>query len=77
MEENCTDGRQLMPASGDTLKEVQEKGGEVNQLLLLRKQRSTVLNHSHNEIGHLGVDRVFAFARNRYFCMVLVGLLVS
>lgn len=41
--------------------------GEVNQLVLSKKHRSTVLYHLHNEMGHLGVDRVFALARDRYF----------
>lgn len=40
---------------------------EVNQLLLSKKQRSTVLYHLHNEMGHIGVDSVFAFARDCYF----------
>lgn len=32
-----------------------------------KKQRSTVLYHLHNEMGHLRVDRVFAFARDCYW----------
>lgn len=41
--------------------------GEVNQLVLSKKQRPRVLYHLHNEMGHHGVDRVFALARDRYF----------
>lgn len=41
--------------------------GAVNQLVFVKKRRSTVLYHLHNEMGHLGVDRVFALARDRYF----------
>lgn len=43
------------------------RDGEVNQLVLLKKQRPTSICHLHNEMGHLGVDRMFALARDRYF----------
>lgn len=41
--------------------------GEVSQLVLPKEQRSSVLHHLHNDMGHLGVDRVFALVRDRYF----------
>ena len=41
--------------------------GEVSQLVLPKEQRSSVLHHLHNDMGHLGLDRVFALVRDRYF----------
>ena len=41
--------------------------GTVTQLVLPKEHRSTVLHQLHNEMGHLGTDRVFALARDRYY----------
>ena len=40
----------------------------VTQLVLPKEHRSTVLHQLHNKMGHLGTDRVFALARDRYYC---------
>lgn len=40
--------------------------GKVNQLVRPKEQRSTVIYHLHNEMGHLGVDRMFTLAQDRY-----------
>ncbi|KAK3101988.1 hypothetical protein FSP39_007897 [Pinctada imbricata] len=41
--------------------------GTVKQLVLPKEHRATVLHQLHNGMGHLGVDRVFSLARDRYY----------
>ena len=38
-----------------------------NQIILPLKLREKVFHYLHNEMGHLGTDRVFELARNRFF----------
>ena len=43
------------------------RSGERKQLVLPAEYRSLVLRHLHDDMGHLGADRVVGLARNRFY----------
>lgn len=43
------------------------QSGQYKQLVLPSKFKSTVLQHLHNEMGHVGADKVIHLARQRFY----------
>ena len=46
---------------------LRRRSGSTLQLVLLQKSHSTVYRELHEEMGHLGVERVLHLARERFF----------